>query len=143
MLYPWKQTISQFLNKKKKNTANKNPSKRSKKPPWPGKISPESFTRAMRLSHDSNKSPKSPSRQMMSVNPMMNHHGLIASISHMTHNTPIHAKRYPPINPSQLLCGLTEGMIKCLPIKLPTRYDPVSKLEMIIKSIKSRLRYSV
>ena len=69
------------------------PSNRSKKPPWPGKKPPESFKRAWRLSHDSNKSPIRARVQIIKVKGAMNIHERLYPRSNTSKVKPMHAKK--------------------------------------------------
>ncbi len=102
------------------------PSKRSRKPPWPGSMAPESLIFARRFNQDSKRSPSNDVQHMIKLKNNIKQIDFISLSSHKANQSPMSAKRYPPQNPSHVLPGLTMEAMACLPIRLPIMYDPVS-----------------
>ena len=106
-----KNSDSACRNKKKKNVANMTASNLSKKPPWPGKICPESLMFACRFKNDSKMSPKNAKKQVIEV--IKNNNGIDKYklpdfvASQKVKKAPIN----PPMHPSTVFPGLIFGMI--------------------------------
>src|SRR5699024_2238304 len=114
--------------KAKIGVADNKESMRSKTPPCPGKIVPESLTPARRFSMDSNKSPNTDAKIVTKDSRTNKTSSIPVSCSlnklmPMTTTSPVAS---PPISPSTLLFGETLGDIFRLPNLRPTKYAPLS-----------------
>ena len=111
-------------------------------PPWPSIMWPQSFTPRSRLIADITRPPKKPIRQMtratsaasFGVNGVMPCSAAPRAVALAT----------PPIRPSQVFDGDSEGATLCLPSSLPQTYCSTSLpcTTMTMKAISSRLRFS-
>ena len=103
----------------------KTPSNRSRKPPCPGKIFPESLTPTLRLNMDSTKSPKVPI--VVTIKAIISQSNILKSINifEIIIDT-IKAKNIPPNNPSHDFFGEILLNNLCFPKGIPIIYAPVS-----------------
>ena len=111
-------------------------SKRSKIPPWPGKIFPLSFTPIWRLNIDSTKSPSVPIVETITEITIQ---CCIANIlENFEITTPaIIVNKNPPTKPSQLFFGECLSKRRCFPNFTPVKYAKVSLHHAKIKILKS------
>src|SRR5699024_2431990 len=95
-------------------------SRRSMMPPWPGIVEPKSSTPRSRLMELMTSPPAKPSRQETKASPAACS-GLNGVSHHRAAPIPV-ALNTPPMNPSQVLLGLTLGATGCLRSVLPHTY---------------------
>ena len=113
----------------KNGTVNRAASKRSKTPPCPGIIDPESFTPAFLLNKDSSKSPK-PEQGPMNSAEMTQNHKFSGSIIDPIRNPPRIDIAIPPIVPSHVLFGDMRSINLVLPKNFPNKKAKVSLVQI-------------
>lgn len=95
-------------------------SKRSRIPPCPGIIFPESLTPKVRFISDSNKSPHVPNTIVTTANPIHAQTGKLVKKWANINDEPIETAA-PPTNPSHDFLGDIRSNKRCLPNAIPER----------------------
>src|SRR5699024_11113345 len=89
-------------------------------PPWPAIVAPKSLTPRSRLIEDITSPPKKPIRQETNARSAACHQA--NGVIHQRPAPTAVAVSTPPIKPSQVLLGDTDGATGCLPRVLPHTY---------------------